>query len=280
MTSPAAAQRRPRRRIRTVLTIAASDSGGGAGIQADLKTIAALGLHGATALTAVTVQDTRRVYAVEPVSVLFLRRQIDAVFADLRPAAVKIGVLHDGARIRAVARALKRWRARNVVLDPVLAASAGQRLLSDRAIPILRRVLLPLCDVVTPNLPEAEILAGLPIRTDADRREAARRLHAMGAGAVLIKGGHGRGRVVCDLLFDGRTYRELRHPRVATRATHGTGCVLSASIAAALALGRSIPRAVAEAIAQVDAGLRAGRYPGAGRGILAAPARRNSRSRG
>ncbi len=262
------AARRGRRRIRTVLTIAASDSGGGAGVEADVLTIAAHGLHAAAALTAVTAQDTRRVHAVEPVSVRLLERQLDAVFGDLRPAAVKIGVLHDGARVAAVAAALTRWRARHVVLDPVLAASAGQRLLAERAIPVLLRRLLPLCELVTPNLAEAEILSGVAIRTDADRRRAAKALVGLGARAVLIKGGHARGRIVSDLLFDGKTFRDYRHARVETAAAHGTGCALSAAIAARLAQGRRIGSAVAGAIAYVGTGLRAIRSPGRGRGVL------------
>jgi len=256
-----------RKRRVCVLTVAASDSGGGAGIQADLLTFAAHGLHGACAITAVTAQDSRRILDAEPVSRRLLERQLEAVFQDLQPAAVKIGALFDRTRVEAVADALARWKARHVVLDPVVAASSGGLLLSPRAIPALRRALLPLCELVTPNLHEAGILTGRRIRNEADAREAALRLVGSGAGAVLIKGGHARGRVVTDLLFDGRSFRMYRHPRVATRATHGTGCTLSAAIAAQLALGRALPSAVGRAIAYLDAGLRQGSFPGRGRGV-------------
>jgi hydroxymethylpyrimidine/phosphomethylpyrimidine kinase len=162
-----------RRRPITIVSIAASDSGGGAGIQADLLTFAAHGVHGATVLTAATAQNTRSVTGVEPLSARLVARQMDAVFEDLRPAAVKIGMLYDAPRIRAVAAGLRRHRARNVVLDPVMIAKAGARLLSRAAVAALRRDLLPLADLVTPNIPEAEVLAGMRIRSDADRRVAA-----------------------------------------------------------------------------------------------------------
>ena len=261
--------RRPsggRRRV-CVLTVAASDSGGGAGIQADLLAFAAHGLHGACAITAVTAQDSRRILDAEPVSRRLVERQLDAVFQDFRPAAVKIGALFDRSRVEAVAAALSRWRARNVVLDPVVTASSGGQLLSPRAMPALRRDLLPLCSLVTPNLDEAGILTGQRLRSEGHVREAAVRLVGWGAGAALIKGGHARGRVVSDLLFDGRSFRIYRHPRVATRATHGTGCTLSSAIAAQLALGRALPSAVERAIAYLDAGLRQGSFPGRGRGV-------------
>src|SRR5262249_31753881 len=158
----------------------------------------------------------------------------DAVFPDLRPAAVKVGMLFDAPRIRAVAAGLRRHRAKNVVLDPVLEAKAGTRLLSRAALEPLRRELLPLCDLVTPYLPEAEALAGFRIPSASDRRLAAGVIADRGARAVLIKGGHGRGAAVRDLLFDGRFFTEFVAPRIATRATHGTGCTLSAAIAANL----------------------------------------------
>ncbi len=256
-----------RRRVPTVVTIAASDSGGGAGVQADLLTIAAHGLHAATVLTAVTAQNTRGVIAIEPVSERVLTLQLDAVFSDLRPVAVKIGVLGDAPRLRRVVAALRRWKARHVVLDPVLAASTGEPLLSPFALTAMRRTLFPLCDLVTPNLPEAEALSGISIGSDGDRRLASRILVDAGARAVLIKGGHGRGAVVCDLFFDGVAFREFRHPRIVTRATHGTGCMLSTAVAAHLAMGRSLPVAVGRAIAYVDAGLRQGFFPGRGWGV-------------
>jgi hydroxymethylpyrimidine/phosphomethylpyrimidine kinase len=251
----------------TVVSIASSDSGGGAGIQADLLTFAAHGVHGATVVVAGTAQNTRGVRSVEPFSVGFLTRQLDAVFEDLSPRAVKIGMLFDTTRIRAVARGLDRHRARNVVLDPVLVSTSGARLLSRSAIETLRRELLPRCNLVTPNLPEAETLARMRIRSDGDRRLAAGVLADLGAPAVLIKGGHGHGPESRDLLFDGRFFTEFAAPRLRTRATHGTGCTLSAAIAANLALGWRLEDAVLRAIAYLRAGLERGYFPGRGRGV-------------
>ena len=251
----------------TVASIASSDSSGGAGIQADLLTFAAHGVHGATVVVAGTAQNTRGVRSVEPFSVSFLTRQLDAVFEDLHPGAVKIGMLFDGARIRTVARALDRHRARNVVLDPILVSTSGARLLARQAVETLRRELLPRCDLTTPNLPEAETLARMRIRSDGDRRLVAGVLADLGARAVLLKGGHGRGRESRDILFDGRFFTEFAAPRIRTRATHGTGCTLSAAIAANLALGRSLEDAVLQAIAYLRAGLARGYFPGRGRGV-------------
>jgi len=251
----------------TVLSIAASDSGGGAGIQADLLTFAAHGVHGATVLTAATAQNTRAVTAIEPLSPRFIARQMDAVFRDLKPAAVKIGMLYDESRIRAVAAGLRRHGARNVVLDPVMVSKSGARLLSRTAVSALRRRLLPLADLVTPNLPEAGVLAGMPIRTAADRRVAAAAIYELGPRAVLVKGGHGRGAELRDLLFDGRFFTELVAPRIRTRATHGTGCTLSSAIAANLALGAPLEDAVLAGIRYLRAGLEGGRFPGGGFGV-------------
>jgi hydroxymethylpyrimidine/phosphomethylpyrimidine kinase len=249
------------------VTIAASDSSGGAGIQADLATFAAHGVYGATILTAGTAQSTRGVLAIEPFSTAFVTRQMDAVFTDLRPAAVKIGALYDAARVRAVARGLARYGARNVVLDPVLAATDGFPLLAARSARTLRASLFPLCDLVTPNLPEAEALSGIPIRDESDRRLAAGILADYGADAVLIKGGHGGGTKIRDLFFDGRRFRNLEHDRIRTRALHGTGCTLSAAIAANLALGSSMAEAVERAIRYLEQTLEAGMFPGRGSGV-------------
>lgn len=266
MRKPAAA-RRGRRRIVSAVSIATSDSGGGAGIQADLLTFAAHGVYGATVLAAGTAQNTVRVSAIEPFSTRFLARQIDAVFSDLRPQAVKIGMLFDGPRIRTVAAGLVRHRAGNVVLDPVMVAKTGARLLSGSGLASLRADLLPLCDLVTPNLPEAEALSGIRIRGDGDRRLAAGLIADLGARAVLIKGGHGRGPDVRDLLFDGRFFTEFSAPRIRTRATHGTGCTLSSAIAANLALGLPLEDAIARAIGYLRVGLEAGLFPGRGFGV-------------
>lgn len=257
------------RRIRpvSVLSIATSDSGGGAGIQADLLTFAAHRVHGTTALAAGTAQNSLGVAAIETFSPRFLARQIDAVFEDFHPRAVKIGMLVDAPRIRTVAAALTRHRAQNVVLDPVMVSKSGARLLAKDAIGILRARLLPLCDLVTPNVPEAEALSGIRIRGDADRRLAAGLIAELGARAVLIKGGHARGRVVRDILFDGRFFTEFVAPRIPTRATHGTGCTLSAAIAANLALGLALEDAILRGIQYLRAGLARGAFPGRGWGV-------------
>ena len=249
------------------VSIAASDSGGGAGIQADLLTFAAHGVYGATVLTAATAQNTASITAIEPLSAGFVRRQIDAVFSDLAPAAVKIGMLFDAPRIRAVAAGLRRWKASNVVLDPVMVSKSGKRLLTRRALAELKRDLLPLSDLVTPNLPEAEALAGMRIRSEGDRRIAAGVIADLGPRAVLIKDGHGRGEQVRDLLFDGSFFTVFTAPRIRTRATHGTGCTLSSAIAANLALGRRLDEAVERSIAYLRSGLGRGVFPGRGVGV-------------
>ncbi|MEP6995751.1 MAG: bifunctional hydroxymethylpyrimidine kinase/phosphomethylpyrimidine kinase [Acidobacteriota bacterium] len=256
-----------RRRIVCAVSIATSDSGGGAGIQADLLTFAAHGVYGATVLAAGTAQNTVRVSGIEPFSTRFLSRQIDAVFSDLHPEAVKIGMLYDAPRIRAVADGLRRHRAKNVVLDPVMVSKTGARLLARSGLASLRTKLLPLCDLVTPNLPEAEALSGVRIRRDADRRLAAGVIADQGARAVLIKGGHGRGADVTDLLFDGRFFTEFRAPRIRTRATHGTGCTLSSAIAANLALGIALEDAILRGIRYLRDGLKKGLFPGSGFGV-------------
>ena len=259
--------RRRQNRPVTAVTIAASDSGGGAGIQADLLTFAAHGVHGAVVLTAATAQNTSKITGVEPLSPDFIREQMDAVFPDLRPSAAKIGALYDAARVRAVASGLERHRVKNVVLDPVLAAKSGAGLLAPSAIRSLLEDLVPLCDLITPNLPEAEALAAVRIRSPADRREAARILASAGCRAVLIKGGHAKGDAVTDLLYDGLRFREITHARVRTRATHGTGCTLSSAIAANLALGRGLESSVRRAIRYLAAGLARGFFPGRGWGV-------------
>jgi hydroxymethylpyrimidine/phosphomethylpyrimidine kinase len=259
---------RPRRdRPVTAVSIATSDSGGGAGIQADLLTFAAHGVHGTTVLAAATAQNSVGVYGIETLSTRFLARQMDALFSDFRPRAVKIGMLFDAPRIRAVAAGLRRHRAVNVVLDPVMISKSGARLLSRSALESLKRDLIPSADLVTPNLPEAEALSGMRIRNDADRRLAAGVIAELGARAVLIKGGHGRGGAVHDLLFDGRFFTTFTAPRIRTRATHGTGCTLSSAIAANLALGRPLEDAILRAIAYLRAGLARGTFPGRGYGI-------------
>jgi hydroxymethylpyrimidine/phosphomethylpyrimidine kinase len=232
----------------TTLTIAGSDSGGGAGIQADLKTFAAHGVYGTSALTALTAQNTREVAAVYLVPSAFVVRQIDAVVDDFTVSAVKTGMLATAATVTAVALALERHALGNVVVDPVMVAKSGDRLLDAAAIGAVKRRLLPRATVVTPNRPEAEALIGTEVRTLEAARTAARQLVALGASAVVIKGGHFDGSEVTDLLYDGRHFHEYTHPRLATRNTHGTGCTFAASLAANLATGLAIADAVAASI--------------------------------
>lgn len=226
------------------LSIAGSDSGGGAGIQADLKAFSALGVYGATAITAITAQNTRAVESVEPVSPAMIRAQIAAVFDDLAIGAVKVGMLGGPDAIAAVAAELD-GRAAPVVLDPVMVAKSGDTLLPDAAIDALRRLMLPHATLLTPNLPEAARLLGCSEADDAaEMRRQGRALIGMGAGAVLMKDGHGAGEECRDLLVLPGGEEQLTAPRRETRNTHGTGCTLSAAIAALLARGRDLPGAV------------------------------------
>ena len=246
--------------IPNVLTIAGSDSGGGAGIQADLKTFSALGAYGASVITALTAQNTRTVSAIHDVPPEFVTAQIDAVFEDIEFAAVKIGMLSRSAAIAAVAENLARYAAGlPLVLDPVMVATSGDRLLADDAVEALRRKLLPHAAVLTPNLPEAAVLLGEGVAgTEAAMLDQGRRLLALGPRAVLMKGGHGAGPTSVDLLVgpDDRILR-LEGPRIATRNTHGTGCTLSAALAAGLARGLALPDAAREAKAYLTAALAA-----------------------
>ena len=248
----------------SVVTIAGSDSGGGAGIQADLLTFAAHGVHGATVVVAATAQNSRGIAAIELLSVPFVIRQLEAVFSDFSPAAVKVGMLADAAHVTAVASLLRKYGARNVVVDPVLRSTSGTPLLSADAVPVLWREVLPLARLVTPNLEEAGALAEIEIRTERDRREAARRVAASGARAVLVKGGHAAGERIRDLLWDGRRFQEFEHRRIPGGDAHGTGCVLSAAIAANLALGFSLEEAVSRGIRYLRAALRRSVSPGSG----------------
>jgi len=242
------------------LTIAGSDSSGGAGIQADLKTFAALGVYGASAITALTAQNTRGVAAIHDVPPDFITAQIDAVFSDLAVGAVKIGMLARTGVIEAVAAALDRWKANNIVLDPVMVATSGDRLLAPDAIDALKRILIPRARVVTPNLPEAAVLLDTGIAADEREMEAqAAGILALGAQAVLIKGGHGADAMSVDLLFDGPTVTRYAAKRIPTHNTHGTGCTLSSAIAAGLAKGQELAHAariakayVTDAIAGAD----------------------------
>lgn len=254
-----------------VLSIAGSDSGGGAGIQADLKTFSALGCFGMTAVTALTAQNSTGVRAIHGVPPEMLAAQIDAVVEDIGVDAVKIGMLHSTVTVKTVAAALDRHRLRPVVLDPVMVATSGARLIDPPAVAALVRQLFPQAVLVTPNLDEAALLDDRPIASEADMEAAARRLLAMGAKAVLLKGGHLAGEVVADLLLiDGDGPRWFHGPRIPTANTHGTGCTLSSAIAAFLALGQPLADAVAAARDYVRAALEAGApvRTGAGSGPL------------
>ena len=245
----------------TCLTIAGSDSGGGAGIQADLKTFSALGVHGVSAITALTAQNTRGVTAVHPVPVKHLQAELDAVFDDFSIAAVKTGMLGDARTVRCVTRAMGRQKPRWLVVDPVMIATSGVRLLDPDAVRVLIERLVPLADVLTPNLPEAEALTGIAIRSARDGERAADFLRSLGAKAVLLKGGHGRGREVVDRWFDARGSLDIRHRRLPF-AAHGTGCTLSAALAAELAKGRGPRTAARRAVAFVQRALRGRFRPG------------------
>lgn len=249
------------------MTIAGSDSGGGAGIQADLKTFAVLGVFGTSAITALTAQNTTGVTGVVEIAPEFVVQQIDAIMADIGADAAKTGMLANAGIIEAVAASVQRWSLARLVVDPVMIAKSGAPLLRPDAIHALRTVLLPAAMVVTPNLHEAGALVGRPVRTQAEMREAARAIWAMGPRYVVVKGGHldDTDRAV-DLLFDGEAFQEFSAPRAAARHTHGTGCVFSAAIAAELAKGRTVPEAVGRARAVITAGIAAGLPIGRGVG--------------
>jgi hydroxymethylpyrimidine/phosphomethylpyrimidine kinase len=250
--------------VKVVLTIAGSDSGGGAGIQADLRTFAAHGVHGTSAITAVTAQNSVAVLdwvSLEPRMVV---AQIDAVASDMSIAAAKTGMLATAAIVIAVAEAVERLRLPLLVVDPVMVAKSGDRLLDADAESAYRR-LIPLATVLTPNLPETEALLGRTVRTLSDMRESARALHAMGPRAVVVKGGHREGDAI-DVFFDGTTLEELAAPRIATANTHGTGCTYSAAIAARLALGDPLLDAVRHAKTYLTEAIRRSYSVGHGHG--------------
>ena len=249
------------------LTIAGSDSSGGAGIQADLKTFAAFGVYGASVITALTAQNTQGVRGVHPVPADFVTAQIDAVFDDLDVSAVKIGMVAELDIVKAITASLARRKPKHVVLDPVMVATSGDPLLSPDAIKCLRDDLIPRATLVTPNLPEAAALLEEEIAAnEAAIADQGRRLLALGARAVLIKGGHGQGSESTDTLFTGGGAIALSTPRIATRNTHGTGCSLSSAIAAGLAKGETLEQAVREAKTWITAAIAAADGLGVGRG--------------
>ena len=242
------------------LTIAGSDSCGGAGIQADIKTLSALGVYAASAVTAVTVQNTRGVTAVEALRPEIVSGQIVAVMDDIRPQAVKIGMVNDCATIRAIASALGRYDTPLLVVDPVMVSTSGSRLMQEDALEVFCETLLPRATLLTPNIPEAEILSGTAIRTVSDMDAAARLIARRGCRNLLVKGGHLEGAEKTDRLYAGGCLTaEYKAPDVATRNTHGTGCTLSSAITAFLARGLSLPEAVGRAKSYLHQALEAGK---------------------
>jgi hydroxymethylpyrimidine/phosphomethylpyrimidine kinase len=252
-------------KLPVALTIAGSDSGGGAGIQADLKTFAALGVHGTSAITAITAQNTVTVTDIHEVPIRIIRAQIDAVVDDLGVQAAKTGMLASAAIIEAVAAAIRERGIENVVVDPVMVAKGGARLLQSNAIAALYRHLLPLAAVVTPNIPEAEVLLGRPLASLDDRRRAARDLLALGPRAVVVKGGHADADAI-DVYWDGAEMVELKARRIDTKNTHGSGCSFSAAITAGLAKGQSPLEAVRAAKAFITGAIEHSLDVGKGHG--------------
>jgi hydroxymethylpyrimidine/phosphomethylpyrimidine kinase len=250
------------------LTIAGSDSSGGAGIQADLKTFAALDVYGTSAITAVTAQNTLGVVAVEPLVADFVTAQIEAVAGDIELHATKTGMLATAAIVEAVTAAIDELDLPKVVVDPVLVATGGDPLLDEDGVQVMRAELLPRALVVTPNLPEAEILSGYQIRSMEDIQEAARRIHDLGPTAVIIKGGHGQGDSVVDVLYDGDRFLEFRTERLPRPHVHGTGCAFASAVAAYLALGFSLEQAAERAQRYVAGAIRHAFAPGQGQHVL------------
>ena len=251
----------------TAMTIAGSDSGGGAGIQADLKTFSALGVFGTSTLTAITAQNTVGVSAVHEIPTDVISAQIDAVITDIGADAVKTGMLSSAAIVATVSEAVRRHGITNLVVDPVMVAKSGDRLLREEAISSICSDLIPLAMVVTPNIPEAEDLTGLSIKTDADVREAAAAIIAMGAKSVVVKGGHRDGPPT-DILYDGERFLEFTTERIPSTNTHGTGCTFASAVAAGLAHGLEVPDAVQQAKEYVTSAIRAAYPIGNGHGPL------------
>lgn len=254
--------------MRTALTIAGSDSSGGAGIQADLKTFAAHGVYGLSVITAVTAQNTIGVTAFQPVPGDLVTAQIEAVVSDIGAHAVKTGMLATAAIVEAVAAAVEHLEIPWLVVDPVMIAKSGDRLIDDEAVGAMKSELLRRAFLVTPNIPEAEALTGITIDTEEARREAARRVIAFGAATVIIKGGHFPSPDIVDLLYDGRRFVEFRTERVAGRSTHGTGCTFAAALTAHLALGHSLEDAVPQAQQYVAGAIRGAPDLGRGHGPM------------
>lgn len=254
-------------RYARVLSIAGSDSGGGAGIQADLKTFSALGCYGMTAITALTAQNTRGVSGIHAVPAAFLKAQLQAVIEDIGVDAVKIGMLHSPEMVEVVAWAIRHYGLKQVVLDPVMVATSGDRLIESETVQVLQRVLFPLATVITPNLDEAALLLGRSIANAEALDPAARDLLALGAQAVLLKGGHLQGNAVVDVLLEpAQAPLHLRSERIASRNVHGTGCTLSSAIACYLAFGLALRDAVQQARIYILGAIAAGAVVQTGQG--------------
>lgn len=251
--------------MRTMLSIAGSDCSGGAGIQADLKTCAAHGVYGMSVIVSVVAENTSRVIDIQDITPDMIKKQMDAIFEDMTVDAVKIGMLSSKACMEAVAEKLHEHRPKNVVLDPVMYAKGGRALMNPNAMSTLIQKLVPLVDVLTPNIPEAEAIAGMQIRTLEDRYEAAGRILALGCRSVVIKGGHAAGDAV-DLLYDGTRFFPFESARIDSKNTHGTGCTFSSALAANLALGASLEEAVRLAKAYVTVAIAHGLAIGKGHG--------------
>jgi len=240
--------------MKTALSIAGSDCSGGAGIQADLKTFSAHGVYGMTVITSVVAENTFRVTDYQEVRMDMIEKQIDDVFEDIPPDAVKIGMLSCCETMLAVAKRLRRWKPRNVVVDPVMYAKNGSALMEESAIRTLISEVVPLADLITPNIPEAEKMTEIEIKNHEDMRKAAECIHAMGCRGVVVKGGHSEGDAI-DILFDGKEFFEYPAPRVDTKHTHGTGCTFSSAIASNLALGYPVYKAVERAKEYINAAI-------------------------
>jgi hydroxymethylpyrimidine/phosphomethylpyrimidine kinase len=254
--------------MRIALTVAGSDSSAGAGIQADLKTFAALGVYGVSAITAITAQSTTGVTASLALSADLVTAQIETVAGDIQIHATKTGMLATAAIVEAVAAAIEELELPLVVVDPVMLSKAGDKLLDDDGVRALSVELLPRAKVVTPNIPEAEVLSGQPITSMDDVRAAAVRIHELGAAAVIVKGGHAPGDEIIDLLFDGSVFTEFQMVRIPSNNTHGTGCTFASAIAGYLALGDSLVDATARAQSYVAGAIRHGLSIGRGHGPL------------
>ncbi|MGI6007630.1 MAG: bifunctional hydroxymethylpyrimidine kinase/phosphomethylpyrimidine kinase [Ruminococcus sp.] len=253
--------------MKTVLTIAGSDSSGGAGIQADIKTITAHGLYASSAITALTAQNTTGVYGIMEVTPKFLASQLDCVFKDIFPDAVKIGMVSSAPLIEVIAQKLERYRAKHIVVDPVMVSTSGSRLLADDAADTLMEKLIPMAEIITPNIPEGEVLCGFSIEDSGDMERAAEKIAENVGTAVLLKGGHEQNDAN-DVLFDQGSCRWFMGERIDNPNTHGTGCTLSSAIACGLARGLSLEDSVKEAKKYISGALRAGLDLGKGSGPL------------